>query len=178
MVLLPAAAEEIPHRALHRGRGLAVPVHAQDSVAPLPRGGHPDVLNGAGPLDVGNFKGLPRRHTDVGVYLPALAQVPGRPLGRAVLQLALGPGALGPRKVLRADGTGNAPRKQGEVDVYKRQPPTHSTQPRNRAPNSPATPVNTHRFFMFLSPFPGLSSFPIYSILQYRGAAVNGFYPL
>ena len=103
-VLLPAGAEEVAHRALHRGDLLIVPVKPDNGVAPAAGGGHPDVLDGAGTGDVRHGEGLPRGDAHKGVYFPALAQVPGRGPCAAVLQLAHGPAALSAGVVLRADG--------------------------------------------------------------------------
>ena len=106
-VLLPATEEEIAHGALHRGVLLAVPIDADDGVAPLARGSHPNVLDGARALDASNLQGLSSGNAHKRIHLPALAQVPGGILGRAVLQLAHGARALGPIEVFRTDGPGN-----------------------------------------------------------------------
>src|SRR5262245_27139891 len=50
---LPAGSEEVADRRLHRRRALAVPVHAEDRVAPRARRRHPDVLDGPHAFDVG-----------------------------------------------------------------------------------------------------------------------------
>ena len=51
-VLVPAASEEITHRAFHRRGFRSVPVDAQDAVPPLPGDRHPDVLYDARTLDL------------------------------------------------------------------------------------------------------------------------------
>ena len=75
---------------------LAVPIDADDGVAPLACGSHPNVLDGAGALNAGNLQRSLQRQCARRIHLPALAQVPGGILGRAVLQLAHGPAALAP----------------------------------------------------------------------------------
>ncbi len=54
------------------------------------------MLDGAGALNAGNLQGLSSGNAHERIHLPALAQVPGGILGRAVLQLAHGARALGP----------------------------------------------------------------------------------
>ena len=70
-VAAPARCEEVAHRRLHRRRRLTVPVDAQDRKAPVAGRGHPDVLNGTGPPDVGDGEHLFRFDEDRRRDLPA-----------------------------------------------------------------------------------------------------------
>ena len=76
-VLVVGAREEVAHGALHRRRGLVVPVHADNGMPPELRGRHPDVLDRAGPLDVRKRQRLTGRNLDERVHLPALAELAG-----------------------------------------------------------------------------------------------------
>ena len=101
-VLAPAHAEKVADRALDRRLLLAVPVEPQDALAPVARRRHPDLLDRAGALDVGQRKRLVGGDVDRRRDLPAAAQVAGR---RRVRALGGHPAlALLARKVLRADG--------------------------------------------------------------------------
>src|SRR6185295_5977954 len=98
----PAGGEEVADRGLHGGRGLAVPVDAEDELPPGAGRRHPDVLDRAFALDLAHGEGLAGRDLDRGRDLPAPAEVTGdigaRPFRR---HPAL---ALLPREVLGADG--------------------------------------------------------------------------
>ena len=87
-VLVPSAAEEVPHGHLHRRRVLPVPVGAQYHVAPyVPAAGlaegHPDVAHLARAFDPGDLVLLSRFEVRVGRHLPPASELPrvreGRP---------------------------------------------------------------------------------------------------
>ena len=101
-VAAPARGEEVADRGLHRRRGLAVPVDAEDEIPPGSRRRHPDVLDRAFALDLAHGEGLAGRDLDRRRDLPAPAKITGdvraRPLrGHSAL-------ALLAREVLGADG--------------------------------------------------------------------------
>ena len=137
-VLAPAAGEEVAHRHFDRRLGLAVPVEAED-VEPrlVERGGrHPDLLDRAGAVDLGQRERGLGRDPHRGRDLPALAQVAGGVLagalgGHAGLALLAG-------EVLRADrarlGVGQ-PGQVAQVHVQAVERPALCEQVRGRQAN-------------------------------------------
>ena len=76
-VASPSLAEEVPHRCFDGGGGFVVPVYAEDGIAPVTRGCHPDMLDAAGAVDLGDGIGLAGGYVYGGAYLPALAEFAG-----------------------------------------------------------------------------------------------------
>ena len=103
-VAAPAAREKVAQRALDGRRLAAVPVDAQDLAAPVAGGGEPDVPDDARAGDVGQRQRLPRLHVQVGVDLPARAQVAGGVSCGALLQRGGAAASLFAGAVLGADG--------------------------------------------------------------------------
>ena len=83
-VLAPAAGEEVADGALDGGLVLAVPVDAEDAVAPVAGGGHPYVLNRPRVIDLRDHRRLAGLDPNIGGDLPSLAEVAGGPLGGAL----------------------------------------------------------------------------------------------
>ena len=103
-VAAPAGGEEVAGRHLDGRCRLAVPVEAQDQVAPRPGRRHPDVLDGALPRDVGHGERGLRLDAHRRRDLPALAEVAR---GLRPRPLHGHPGlALLPGEALRADRAG------------------------------------------------------------------------
>ncbi len=108
---LPAVAEEIAEGRFHAGRGLAIPIHAQDQI-PVALGIHrdPDMLNNSRPGHIhqggGGALGQLQRRTHL-PFLPQIAggQIRSRPMlakprdlllrgGADLCHAALAPGAI------------------------------------------------------------------------------------
>ena len=115
--LFPATREEVAHGRFDRGLRFAVPVETQDQQACLVDGGrHPNLLNRAGALDLGERERRLSLDVDRGRDLPGLAQLAGGPFagafrGHAGLALFAGEilGANGSRLGVRQ------PRKASQV---------------------------------------------------------------
>ena len=114
-VFLPAAAEEIADRALHRGRLLFLPVDAQDRAAPLTGRRQPNVLDRAGALDVRDLKHRARLDDDIRVHLPARAEVARRIARRTAFERAHAALPLFPGEILRADRAGLCVRQARKI---------------------------------------------------------------
>jgi hypothetical protein len=103
-----ADAEEVPDRRLDRRRLLAVPVDAEDDLAAVERLGgdrRPDVMDGPGPVDLGQDRrpaGLDRDRVAI-----AARPVVGRDAAAAI--------ALGPAQAFEQVLTGQARSDQGEA---------------------------------------------------------------
>ena len=71
----PATGEEVADRTLHRRVFASIPIESQDGLPPDPGGRHPDVLDGAGTVDLCQHPALTGGDPDRGGYLPSRAQV-------------------------------------------------------------------------------------------------------
>ena len=101
-VFTPTNSEEIADRAFHRGVISAIPIDAQDSETPATSGRHPELLDRAGPVNIGDGEGLAGFDAHGWRDFPAFAQVaPGMGTGAFCRHAAF---ALGTIKVFRADG--------------------------------------------------------------------------
>jgi len=100
-VLAPAHTEEVAHGAFDRRLLLAVPVEPQDALSPVAGRRHPNLLDRAGALDLGQRERLAGRDVDGRRELPASTQVPGRGGVRTFGRHSAF--ALFAREVLRAD---------------------------------------------------------------------------
>ena len=103
-VFTPAHGEEVAERHLDRWLLLVVPVHAEDGIAPVAGGRHPDVLNRAGSRDLAERERRSGRHDDERIDLPALPE-----LARGVRRAAgrrHGAFAFSAVEILRTDRTG------------------------------------------------------------------------
>ena len=84
-ILLPTHAEEIANGRLHARILLPIPVHAQDAVTPFLGDRTPDVTDFAHSFNVTQGKRLARLHNNIGVHLPACAQITRFVLGKSFL---------------------------------------------------------------------------------------------
>ncbi len=73
-IFLPSTGEKIPYRALNRGLFLMIPIDAQNLMAPVPGGSHPNLLNSAGAINVGDLPAFSGCYHYSRRYLPALSE--------------------------------------------------------------------------------------------------------
>ena len=106
------AGEEVADRHFDGGRLLAVPVEAQDGEAVVAGGRHPDLLDRAGAVDIGEDERLAGIDGDAGAHFPAGAEVAGGTVAGVDVAAAL---ALGPGRIFGGAGSRLRIREAGEV---------------------------------------------------------------